>query len=93
MSLEIQLKLILFSFVFGAFLSLIIDVNHKYLYSKNLCFQIIFTLFFIIVNTFMYFICLKRINEGIIHIYSVFCIIFGFFIEHIIRKKVVKQKK
>lgn len=93
MSLEIQVKLILFSFIFGAFLSLTIDVNHKYLYSKNFYFQIIFTFFFIIVNTFIYFLCLKRINEGIIHIYSIFCIIFGFFIEHIIRKKVVKLKK
>lgn len=93
MNLEIQLKLILFSFVFGAFLALMIDLNRKFLYSSQIIYKIIFTFFFVIVNAFLYFIILQKINNGIIHIYSIFCIIFGFFTEHIIRKKVVKLKK
>lgn len=93
MTLEIQIKLLLFSFVFGVFFALMIDINHKYLYSNKFIFKIIFTFFFILVNNFIYFLILKKINEGIIHIYSIICIILGFFIEHIITKKVVKMRK
>ncbi len=93
MNLEIQIKLLLFSIIFGAYLSFMIDINHKYLYYPKTVFKIIFTFIFVFTNTLLYFLILKKINEGIIHIYSIFCIILGFFIEHIIRKKVVKTKK
>lgn len=92
MNLETQIKLIIFSLFFGAFFALMIDINHKYLYSNKKTFKIIFTFFFIIVNIFIYFLILKKINEGILHIYSLICIITGFFVENIIIKKVVKKQ-
>jgi len=93
MNLETQIKLILFSFSFGIFLALMIDLNHKYLYSNKKTFKIIFTFIFTLINSLLYFILLQKINNGIIHIYSILCIIVGFFIEHIVRKKVVNKTK
>ena len=93
MSLEIHIQLLLFSLIFGVFFALMIDINHKFLYSEKKFFKIIFTFLFVLVNTFIYFLILKKINQGIIHIYSIICIILGFFIENIIRKKVVKIRK
>ena len=92
MNLENQIKLIIFSLFFGAFFALMIDINHKYLYESKRYFKIIFTFLFILINTILYFFALKKINEGIIHIYSIICIILGFFMEHFIRNKVVKLK-
>ena len=92
MNLETQIKLIIFSLFFGAFFALMIDINHKYLYESKRYFKIIFTFLFILINTILYFFALKKINNGIIHIYSIICIILGFFMEHFIRNKVVKLK-
>lgn len=92
MNLETQIKLVVFSLVFGIFFALMIDINHKYLYESKRYFKIIFTFLFILINTILYFLVLKKINEGIIHIYSIICIILGFFIEHFIKNKVVKFK-
>lgn len=93
MNLETQMKLLLFSFAFGIFFALMIDINHKFLYNPKKLFKIIFSFFFVLVNVFIYFLILKKINEGILHIYSFICIILGFFIETIIKKKVVKIRK
>ena len=93
MNLDTQIKLILFSFVFGAFFALMIDINHKFLYSEKRLLKLIFSFLFILVTVFIYFLILQKINEGIIHIYSLICIILGFFIENIIKKKVVKIRK
>ena len=93
MNLETQIKLIIFSFIFGIFFALMIDINHKFLYINKKVFKIIFTFFFVLVNVFIYFLILKKINEGILHIYSFICIILGFFIEQLFHKKVVKIRK
>ena len=91
MTLNIQIKLIIFSLIFGIFFALMIDLNHKYLYTNKKYFKTIFTFFFVLVNVFIYFLILQKINNGIIHIYSIICIILGFIIEQIIKKQVVKK--
>lgn len=93
MNLETQIKLILFSFSFGAFLGFMIDINFKFLYDSKKIYRAFFTFFFVVVNAFLYFLILQKINNGIIHTYSIFCIILGFFSEHFIMKRVVKVKK
>lgn len=93
MDLNTQIKLIIFSLIFGIFFALMIDLNHKYLYTNKRYFKIIFTFFFVLVNVFIYFLILQKINNGIIHIYSIICIILGFFIEQLFIKQVVKKKE
>ena len=93
MDLQTQIRVVIFSFIFGIFFALMIDINHKFLYSNKKVLKIIFTFLFVLVNVFIYFLILKKINDGIMHIYSIICIILGFFIEHLIKNKVVKIKK
>lgn len=92
MVLEIQIKLILFSFFFGAFLSFMIDINKKYLYSNNKVFKIFFTFLFILVHTLLYFLILQKLNNGIIHIYSFLTITLGFYVGHVISKYALKKR-
>lgn len=91
MILEIQIKLIIFSFLFGAFLSFMIDINKKYLYSNNKIFKAFFTFIFILVHTLLYFLILQKINNGIIHIYSFLTMTLGFYLEHVLLKKIIKK--
>ncbi len=90
MNIEIQIKLILFSILYGIYFGGMIDLNHKYLYSNRKIFKILFTFIFMLFNIVLYFLILKRINQGILHYYSFLCIVFGFIIENIIVKKYLK---
>ena len=75
MTLITQLKLILFSFVFGLFFNLFLNLNCKFIYSYNKIIKIISSILFVIINTLLYFICLNKINNGIFHIYSLIIIL------------------
>ena len=74
MSLLIQIKLILFSFVFGIFFNIFLNINCKFIYSYNKLLKIISSLLFVLINVLLYFIILNKINNGIFHIYSIFII-------------------
>ena len=76
--LEIQIKLIVFSFIFGFFFSVIIELfNKKILNYKN---YIKFILSFMLISVFsyIYFEGIQKIGYGIFHIYSIVSIIIGF---------------
>lgn len=88
MNLYIQIKLILFSFLFGVYFSFMLDVNCKYMKSKSLLYNSLFTIFFMLFNTFLYFYILQNINNGILHYYSFLCIVLGVFIENVIVNKI-----
>ena len=53
MSLIVQIKTILFSFLYGVFFHFILDINYKYITRKGF-FSIFFTLLFIVINVFVY---------------------------------------
>lgn len=84
MNLIIQLKLISFSFLYGIFLGITLELNYKYLYSKRKVLKIIFTFIYVVVNIFLYFLIIKKINQGILHYYSFICIVLGFILENYI---------
>lgn len=90
MDLYIQIKLILFSFLFGVYFGLMLDVNCKYMSSKYKLYNLIFTIFFMLFNTFLYFYILQKINSGILHYYSFLCIVLGVILENIIVNKIKK---
>ena len=87
MSLPVQLKLVLFSFLFGIYLSITLNINYKYIYSTKFIFKLTVTTTYILFNTLLYFYILLKINEGILHYYSLICIVLGFLLEKIVNKK------
>ena len=87
MSLLIQLKLIIFSFFFGIYLSIMLKINYKYIYKTKILYRILVNTAFTLFNTLLYFFILLKINQGILHYYSLICIVLGFIVEKIVSKK------
>lgn len=90
MDLYTQIKLISFSFLFGIYFGFMLDVNCKYIKSKSKFYNLIFTIFFMLFNTLLYFYILQKINNGILHYYSFLCIVIGVICENIIVNKIKK---
>ncbi len=81
MELITQIKSLLFSFFFGIVFSMIIDIFEKIIYHKKLTFQIINTFLISIFFCLVYFICIKKINYGVIHAYFILMILLGIFFD------------
>ena len=77
--LNIQLKTLIYSFLYGAFFSLILKINYKFIYYSTGIKKVLVNLFFIIDNTLLYFIILRYLNNGIFHFYFLLSIFIGFF--------------
>lgn len=85
-SLSIQLKLIVFSFIFGFFFSLLIEwfnnISKKY---KNYL-KIVLSFIIVLSMSIIYFIGSQKISNSIFHIYNILCIVVGYISYNIIAK-------
>ena len=93
MILEIQIKMLLFSFVYGFFFALLISIFSRWLYNNKIFIRIIFTLFFVFSNTIIYFLGMRSINEAIIHPYAILMLIAGYLIEIFVSRVIAKYLK
>lgn len=87
MPIDIQLKSLLFSLFYGVLFSLLLRLNYKYMYNGNIIFNFLINVIFVVDNVLLYFIILKRLNDGVIHSYFFIMILIGFFIMEFIFKK------
>ena len=93
MLLITQIKSLLFSFCFGIIFSTTITLFEKIIYHKKLLFQILNTFLISILLCLIYFIYIKKINYGIIHMYFIIMVLIGMFLDIYIFKLGVKLKK
>lgn len=93
MDLHTQILTLLISFLYGILFSIFVNLNYKYLYQKNVILRILFTFAFIIINVLIYFILMKKINQAILHPYSIGMIFLGFSLEHHFHPLVAKHIK
>ena len=93
MNLALQINTILFSFLFCIFFSFFLSLNEKYIYSENKIKKILITFLFVMINVLLYFIFLKKINNGIFHPYSFLLIFIGFFVGEKLQKVLKKNLK
>jgi hypothetical protein len=87
MPIDIQIKSLLFSLFFGFVFSILLRLNYRYIYNGHIILRIVINLMFVIDNVLIYFIVLKRLNDGIIHFYFLLMILLGFVIMELICKK------
>ncbi len=87
MSLDIQIITLLVSFLFGIFFALTLKINKKIIYNKNKIIKITGTFLIMLINTLIYFIILKNINNAQTHPYELLMIIFGYYIFQKVTKK------
>jgi hypothetical protein len=78
MMLIIQIRSLIYSFLYGMFFSLLLNLNYRYIYNKKMIIKIMVTFLFIIDNVLLYFLILKHINSGIIHFYFILMVIAGY---------------
>ena len=92
-SINIQFKLIIFSFIVGFFFSDALEkFNNKIKkFSKHI--QIILSFIFIFILSFIYFIGIQIISNAILHIYSILSIIAGFITYDLIIKIIANNSK
>ncbi len=78
MSLTIQIISSIYSVGYGLFLGVVYNINYKFLFNKRKVTKIVFNFIFVMDLVLIYFLFLKRINQGIIHPYFYLLIILGF---------------
>ena len=91
--LNIQIKSIIYSFIYGCIFSLLLNINYKYIYYSKGIKKILINVFFIIDNVLLYFLILRYINNGIFHFYFLLSIILGFILVNYMTTKKIKLFK
>lgn len=91
MALNTQIVTLFFSFLYGVFFEITLLLSIKIIYNSKYIIRFIGTGLFVMFHTLLYFILVQRINQGIIHIYSVLCLIGGFIVGSAIHK-IIKNR-
>ena len=90
-SLSIQIKLIIFSFIYGFLFSYVLDGFNKVARKYRNIFYIPLSFLFTLIVSIIYFIGIQKIGNAIFHIYSILFIIVGF-ISYDILIKIIENK-
>lgn len=78
MNLKLQILSLLFSFSYGIISSYLYNINYNFIYKSTILYRIVINLLFCINLGLVYFILIKIINNGIVHIYFILSLILGF---------------
>lgn len=93
MNIKTQLITILISFLFGILFSVQVSFNYKLIYNQKKYYKITFTFLLVLVNTLLYFLLIRKFNDGILHPYGLLFIIVGYIVEIMIKSFIVKKIK
>lgn len=91
MNLDTQIITLVFSLLYGCFFCLTLSVSYKIIYNTSFIFKLIGTFIFVLFHVLLYFLVLQKINYGIVHIYSVLCLIVGYIITYNVQKHLVSM--
>lgn len=67
--LDIQIKSLFISILFGILFAFLYKLNYKYLYKTGKLYKYVINFLFSVDFFLLFFIVLKRINNGVIHMY------------------------
>ena len=92
-ALNIQIKLIIFSFIFGFFFCLLIEIYNKKVENCKKSGKAILSFLVVFLSTIIYFEGIKKIGNATFHIYSILTIIIGFISYDILIKLIANTNK
>ena len=92
-SLTLQFKLIIFSFIFGFMFSASLEGFNKIIKRYSIFFEILLSFLFIALMSIFYFIGIQKIGNAIFHIYSILSIIVGFVFYDVLIKIIANNNK
>ena len=78
MELSVQLQVLIVSFVYGILFSYLIKVQYKFLFDSKRFYKILITFLFVFDNCLLYFLILRKINNGVFHIYFLLMLVVGY---------------
>lgn len=78
MDLKLQILSILFSFGYGIISSYLYNLNYNFIHDTTILYKLVINILFCVNLGLIYFILIKIINYGVVHIYFVFSFIVGF---------------
>ena len=78
MKLDIQLLSIIFSFSYGIIVSYLYNISYSFLYKTSILYRVVINVLFCIDVGLIYFLLLKVINYGVVHIYFVIVFLISF---------------
>lgn len=87
MDIDIQIKSILVSLVFGFLFSLLLKINYRYIYKGPAVLRILTNFLFVVDFVLIYFVIIRNINGGVVHPYFLTSIILGFILAETCFKK------
>ena len=93
MVLKIQIYSLLFSFIYGIFIYVLLELIHNIIYNNKIVLRIIFSLLFSLVISIVYFIILLNINNGVLHEYFFLMILLGYTLAKIVSVKLFVKSK
>jgi len=105
MELSTQLLSLIFSFAYGIVVSYLFNLNYNFIYKTSFLYKIVINILFCVNLGLIYFLLIKVINLGVIHIYFVLMFLLGFslfvnkyaFLRKLIQVKenvlIIKKKK
>ena len=91
--LNIQIKLIIFSFIFGFFFSVLLEIFNKKIVKCKMCVKFILSFLVVILSTIVYFEGIKKIGNAIFHIYSIITIVLGFVCYDLLIRLIANKNK
>lgn len=91
MELQVQLLSFGFSFCYGIFFFLLLELNSRILYSSHVVVKVVGSFLFVLFNTLLYFLILMKINYGYVHVYFFLCILLGYLVCKVVYKRFVKR--
>ena len=93
MNLKTQVILVVFSFFYGFLFSIFLNINYKFIYSSNKFIKFFSSFLVIMISVLIYFISIKKINNAILHPYSILMIICGFLVDICLNRLIAKKYK
>ena len=92
-ALNIQIKLIIFSFIFGFFFSITLEIFNNKIKKCKKSVKLILSFLVVFVSTIIYFEGINRIGDAIFHIYSVITIVIGFISYDLLLRLIANNSK
>ena len=92
-SLNIQIKLLIFSFIYGFLFSIMLDIFYEKVKSLKMIYSILLSFILVLIMTLVYFVGISHIGYLLFHFYSILAIIFGFLSYDVIIKMIANRYK
>lgn len=78
MELSTQLMSLIFSFAYGIIVSYLFNINYNFIYKSSMIYKVVINILFCVNLGLVYFLLIRVINHGVIHIYFIIMFLLGF---------------